>query len=166
VIPILRGGLVAAVVVGVLAAGACSSPPRCLPGASCPPIVPRVTFTPTINGKSYASRKDGHVPSYRVHPGQYLVVRVAVTVPKHVRVTALWFGISKETWGFGSKGPVGMNPFLAHYRQPLATGSHTFSLRWRIPERHPAASLYLVTAWSSHQPPAEVGQPIATLILT
>jgi hypothetical protein len=89
VIPILRASLVAALVAGVLAAGACSPPPRCPPGASCPPIVPRVTFTPTINGKSYAPRKDGHVPSYRVRPGEYLVVRLAVTVPKHVRVTAL-----------------------------------------------------------------------------
>ena len=47
---------------------------------------------------SFAPRKDGHVPSYRVRPGEHLVMRIAVTVPKHVKITALWFGISAGTW--------------------------------------------------------------------
>jgi len=41
-------------------------------------------------------------------------------VPDHVKITALWFGISTGTWGSGRGGnPIGMNPILAHYRQPL-----------------------------------------------
>jgi len=40
-IPILRTSLVAALVAGVLAAGGCSSSPRCPAGASCPSIAPR-----------------------------------------------------------------------------------------------------------------------------
>jgi hypothetical protein len=33
--------------------------------------------------------------------------------------------------------------FLAS-RQPLSVGSHTFGLRWRIPERRFGASLFLI----------------------
>lgn len=165
VIPALRTSLAAAVAAGVLAAGSCSSSAGCPPGAPCPASAPRVIFGAAINGKSTAPPKAGTLPSYRVRPGEYLVVRVAVTVPRHVRVTDLSFGISKGTWGGGPNGTGGMNPILAHYRQPLSAGSHTFGLRWRIPERRPGASLYLVTAWSSHQPSATVAQAIAQLIL-
>ena len=49
-----------------------------------------------------------------------------------------------------------MNPILAHYRQPLSAGSHTFGLRWRVPHRRSGAGLYLVFAWSSHQPPTRI----------
>jgi hypothetical protein len=163
---IRRGALgLVAVILTALAAGGCSSPPRCPPGASCPAIAPKLTLTPTIDGKSAAVRKDGHVPSYRVRPGQDLVMHIAVTVPKNVRVTALWLGISQGTWGNGPEGPIGMSPILAHYRQPLAAGSHTFGLRWRVPQRRSGASLYLIFAWSSHQPPASVSGPVAHLIL-
>jgi len=123
-------------------------------------------FTPSVNGKPAAPRNDGHVPSYRVRPGETLVIRVAVTVPEHLAVTALWLGISQGTWGNGPNGPVGMNPVLAHDRQPLPTGSRTFRLRWRVPQRRPGASLYLIFAWSSRQPPASVSGPVAQLILT
>ena len=57
------------------------------------------------------------MPSYRVRPGEDLVMRIAVTVPKHVRVTALWLGVSQGTWGNGPKGPIGMSPVLAKLRQ-------------------------------------------------
>jgi hypothetical protein len=158
--------VVAALVAGVLAAGGCSPSPRCPPGASCPAIAPRVTFIPTINGKSAVPRKDGHVPSYRVRPGEYLVMRVTVTVPNHVQVTALWFGISAGTWGNRPQGrPVGMNPILAHYHRPLSAGPHTFGLRWHIPKHRAGASMYLVFAWSSHQPRASVAGPVAMLAL-
>lgn len=154
----------------LLAAAAGCSPSlsaRCPPGASCPAIAPRVTFTPAINGKTAVLRKDGHVPRYRVRSGEPLMMRVTVTVPKHVRVTALWFGISTGTWGNGPNGrPVGMNPILAHYHQPLSAGSHTFGLRWSIPKHRSAASAYLIYAWSSSQPPASVAGPIASLMLT
>lgn len=159
----MRAGLVTALAAGVLAAGGCTSDPRCPPGASCPAIVPRVAFIPTINGVSFAPRKDGHVPRYRVRPGEYLAIRVAVTVPKHITITALWFGISTGTWGGGPDGPTGMDPILAHYTLPLSAGSHTFGLHWHIPHRRPGTSLYLTYAWSSHQPPASVSGPIATL---
>jgi len=36
-----------------------------------------VAFIPTINGASFVPRKDGHVPSYRVRPGEHLVMRIA-----------------------------------------------------------------------------------------
>jgi hypothetical protein len=59
-------------------------------------------------------------------------MQVKVTVPKHVRVTVLWFGISTGIWGNGPKGrPVGMKPILARFRRPPSAGSHTFSLRWQ-----------------------------------
>lgn len=146
-------------------AGGCSSPSRCPPGAPCPAIVPRVTFVPTVNGVSFAPRNDGHVPSFQVRSGEHLVMRVTVTVPKHVTITALWFGISTGSWGDGPNGPTGMNPVLAHYTLPLSAGSHTFGLHWRIPHRHPGTSLYLTYGWSSHQPDASVEGPIATLAL-
>jgi hypothetical protein len=135
---------------------------RILPAAP----LPRVTFIPAINGKSAAPRKDGHAPSYRVRPGERLIMRVTVTVPSHLTLTALWFGISTGIVGGGSNGTGSMHPILAHYRQPLSTGSHTFGLRWRVPKRRSGTSLYLVTSWSSRHPPANVGQFVAQLILS
>jgi hypothetical protein len=180
VIPVLRTSLVTALVVGVLAAGGCSSAPRCPPGASCPPPpLPRVTFTTTINGKSgdgpvprYRVRPgdingksgDGPVPRYRVRPGESLMIRVAVTVPRHFRLTSLAFGIS--TGSFGGAGVTGdMNPVLAHYRQPLSAGSHMFGLHWRMPRHRSRASLYLAFGWSSEHPDASVAGAVAQLIL-
>jgi hypothetical protein len=167
---VLRASLVAASLAGVLAAGGCSSSPRCPPGASCPPpSLPRVTFIPTIDGKSAVPRKDGHVPRYRVRSGEYLVMRVAVTVPRHTTVTALSLGISTESYGGSPQHPIGVHLILAHSRQPLAAGLHTFRLRWRIPKdqlvNQPGASLLLVSVWSTNQPPASVAQPIAALAL-
>jgi len=131
----------------------------------CAPIAPRVAFIPAINGVSYPPRTDGHVPRFPARPGEHLVIRVAVTVPKHLTITALWFGISTGTWGKGPHGPTGMNPVLAHYTLPLSAGPHTFGLSWRIPHRRAGTSLYLTYAWSSHQPDASVEGPIATLAL-
>jgi hypothetical protein len=160
-------GVVSIGFAAVATVAGCSSSPRCPPGASCPAIAPRVTFIPTINGKTAALRKDGHVPRYRVGSGASLTIHVTVTVPKHVKVTALWFGISTGTWGSGPEGrPVGMNPVLAQFHQPLSAGSHTFDLRWHTPQHGPATSLYLTYAWSSTQPPARVAGPVATFILT
>lgn len=128
--------------------------------------MPRVTFTPIVNGNPAVLRKDGHVPSYQVRSGEYLVMRVAVVVPIHVRITALWFGVSTGTWGNGPKGrPTGLNPILAHYVEPLPAGSHTFGVRWRIPRLHDGASRFLTFAWSSHQPPASVSGPFAHLVV-
>jgi hypothetical protein len=158
-----RISLVVALAAGVLAVVGCSSHPRCPPGASCPAVAPGVAFTPTINGKTAVPGKDGHAPSYRVRPGENLVMRVVVTVPRRVRITALWFGISNGTVLGGRNGTVGINPILGHYRQLLSAGSHAFGLRWRIPARRLGSPLYLVTAWSSYPPPATVAQIIAKL---
>jgi len=122
-----------------------------------------VTFIAAINGKSAASRKDGHVPSYRVEPGEHLMMRVTVIVPKHLTVTELWFGISTGIVGGGQNGTGSMHPILVHYRQPLSTGSHTFGLRWHVPKRRSGTGLDLVTSWSSSHPPANVGQFVAQL---
>ena len=92
-------------------------------------------------------------------------MRIAVTVPRHVTITALWFGISTGTWGDGPNGPIGMNPVLAHYTLPLSAGSHTFGLTWRIPRRRAGTRLYLSYGWSSRQPDADAEGPIATLTL-
>jgi hypothetical protein len=166
VILALRTGLAAALVAGVFAVAGCSSPSRCPPGAPRPAIVPRVMFIPIVHGKPAVLRKDGHVPSYRVRSGEYLVIRVAVVVPKHVKITALWFGVSTGTWGTGPQGhPTGMNPILAHYAQPLPAGSHTFGLRWRIPRLRASASRMLTFAWSSSQPSASVTGPFAQLVV-
>jgi len=150
---------------GVLVTGGCSRPPRCPPGALCPAAVPRVTFTVAVTGQAAASRRNGQPPGYRVHPGEYLMMRVRVTVPDHVTVTGLWFGLSAGSWGSGRNGPAGMNRILAHYTQPLATGSHTFALHWRTASRWAlAAARYVTYTWSSHQPPASVSGPVAQLI--
>lgn len=106
------------------------------------------------------------MPTYRVRPGEHLLMRVAVTVPAHVRVTALWLGIDAGALGMGPEDrPVGMHPILAHSRQPLSAGVHTFGLRWRVPRHLPPSglNLYLSSAWSSHQPPASVSGAIAVL---
>jgi hypothetical protein len=144
------------------AATGCIQPP-CPPGASCPAIVPDVTFTAAINGTSGAIGNDGYAPRYQVRPDEYLAIRVAVTVPDHVKVTALWFGISDGSYGDGPEGPTGMNPILTHYSQPLSAGSYMFGFWWRIPQRRPGASLYLAFAWSSYC--ASVQGPVAQLIL-
>ena len=51
-----------------------------------------------------------------VRPGEDLVMRVAVTVPKHVRVMALWFGISTRTRGSGPPDGGQMAKHLARHR--------------------------------------------------
>jgi hypothetical protein len=163
---LLRIGPVAALLAGVVAAAGCSSPSGCPPGAPCPMAMPRVTFTPTINGQLAVLPKDGSPPRYHVRPGEHLVMKVAVTVPGHLTVTALWFGISTGILGGGPDGTGSMHPILASYRQPLSAGSHTFGLRWRVPERRSGTSLYLITAWSGHSPPGNAEQFVAQLILS
>jgi hypothetical protein len=92
-------------------------------------------------------------------------MRVAVTVPRHLRLTELWLGISTGTEGIGPGGPTGMYPILAHSREPLSAGAHTFGLRWPVPEGQTGGSLYLVAAWSSVQPPVSTAGPISMLVV-
>ncbi len=66
-------------------------------------------------------------PSFRVRPGEKLQMKVAVSMPRHLRLTALWFGISTETWGWGggpNGQPTGMHAMLAHFGQQLFPGVH------------------------------------------
>jgi hypothetical protein len=131
-----------------------------------PPPLPRLTYVMTINGKSVSFPRNGTTPSYHVHPGEHLLMTVAVTVPRHLRITALWLGISTGIWGNGPEGrPTGMHPILAHTRQPLSAGVHTFGLRWRIPEHPSGSSFFLGNAWTSSHPPAAVEGPIVELAL-
>jgi hypothetical protein len=91
------------------------------------------------------ARKDGHVPRFRVRPAERLVMRVTVTVPGHVTITALWFGISADGWGDDPErpnrhepGPGSLHPAavrgIAHVRLALAyPASKGQSPRWRCP---------------------------------
>jgi hypothetical protein len=117
----LRASLAVALMSGLVVAGGCSSSPNCPPGAPCPETMPRVTFTPTVNGQPAVRPRTGGPHRYHVRPGERLVVKVAVTVPRHLTVTALWFGISTGILGGGPNGTGSMHPILAHYRQPLLT---------------------------------------------
>jgi hypothetical protein len=161
----LRVSVAAALMSGLVVAGGCSSSPNCPPGAPCPETMPRVTFIPTVNGQSAVLPGNGSLPRYHVRPRERLVVKVAVTVPRHLTVTALWFGISTGILGGGPDGTGSMHPILAHYRHPLSAGLHIFGLRWRVPKRRSRSTLYLITAWSGHSPPGNVEQFVAQLML-
>jgi hypothetical protein len=161
VISVLRACLVAAFLAGVLAAGGCTSS-GCY-GPCPPPIGPQLTYVMTINGQTASLLKHGHVPSYHVRPGERLVMRVAVIVPRNVTVTALWLGIFKGCFGGGMNGTGCMEPILTHSRQPLPAGSHIFGLRWRVPERLPSSGLFLGISWSSRHPQGGEARALAQL---
>ncbi len=127
--------------------------------------MPRVAFTPLINGRSGSHATDGGPPGFRVSAGERLLIRVAVTVPRQLTVTALSFGISAGTLSGAQDGTGGMHPVLVRYREPLSTGKHWFRLRWQVPGSHPGAPLYLVAAWSSRHPPGNVEQFVAQFTL-
>src|SRR5258708_5643001 len=112
----------------------------------------------TINGQSASLLIYGHVPSYHVRAGERLVMRVAVIVPTHVTVTALWLGIFKGCFGGGINGTGCMEPILTHSQQPLPEGSHIFRLRWRAPNASLAAASFLGFSWSSSPPSRRRGE--------
>lgn len=165
VMGVVRAGLVAAVLTGVLGAGGCSPSPRCPAGASCPLAAPfRVTFTVTVNGRP--SSPSGNLPRLSVRTDRLVVINVVVIVPGRARVSALWLGISTGTVGLGPDGPTGVDPVLVHSRQVLTAGRHSFRLRWRTPAKaRPGSRLYLAAAWASRQPPSfRTEQLIAHLV--
>jgi hypothetical protein len=107
--------------------------------------------------------KNGEAPRIQVRPGQHVLIKVVVTLPRNIKVTALWLGISSGPYGFSQKHrPANLDPILARSRKTLTGGSHTFRLQWRIPE-HRRGPLLLMSDWSSLQPSAEVAGPIASL---
>jgi hypothetical protein len=166
VMRVVRASLMAAVLTGVLAAGGCSSSPRCPVGASCPSAVPfTVTFTVNVNGRP--SSPSRNLPRLKVRAGRLVVINVVMGVPGRARVSALWLGISTGTVGAGPNGPTGVDPILVHSRQMLAAGRHSFRLQWRAPARvRPGSRLYLAAAWASRQPPTfRTEQFIAHLVL-
>lgn len=122
-------------------------------------------FATTIDGQSASPTRVGRPRTYRVRSGEHLLVRVAVAVPRHVRLTALWLGISSGEWGADRKGrPIGMKPILAHSSDPLPAGVHTFVMHWRFPARWSGGALYLTTNWSSNQPPVDIAGAIAVFV--
>jgi hypothetical protein len=96
------------------------------------------------------------------------MISVRMTVPRRASVSALSLGISGGTIGGVPKHPTGVDPVLLYSRQVLKAGSHSFSLRWRVPAKaSPGKLMYLVANWASRQPPTfEVAQLIAHLALT
>ena len=169
-VPILGASLIAAVLAGILTASGCSSPPggvRCPPGASCPEVLPfRVSFAMTVNGRAASLPRDGSPPRFSVQAGQHLVINVAMAVPRRATVSELWLGISTGALGSGPKGPIGIDPILAHSRQLLTAGRHSFRLRWLVPVGGRSGTrLYLAAVWASRQPPTfSVGQNLASLV--
>jgi hypothetical protein len=144
----------------------CFPAPHCPPGASCPaPLPPRLTYIVTIHGHARPFTIGHSQPRYRVRAGEHLDMAVAVTLPKHLRLTDLWLGMSAGTWGNSRRGPVGMKPVLAHVLRLLPAGAHMFRLRWRVPAGRPGRLWYLVSAWSSHRPPGSVAGAIAVLVV-
>jgi hypothetical protein len=131
----LRATLLAAALLSLLVTEGCSSPSRCPPGASCPPPpLPSLTYALTINGRPVPPAKNGEAPRIRVQPGQQVLIKVAVTLPRNIKTTALSLGISAGPFGFNRKHrPANLNPVLARTHETLTGGPHTFTLRWRIP---------------------------------
>jgi hypothetical protein len=154
VMEVVRAGLVAAMLAGVLAAGGCSPAPGCPAGASCPATLPfKVTFTVTVNGRVPSPSRI--LPRFSVRPAQLLAINVVVTVPSRARISALWLGISAGgPLGSGPKGPTGVHPVLLHSSHVLTAGRHSFRLHWRTPAKaRPGTRLYLAAEWASRQPP-------------
>jgi len=125
----------------------------------------RLSFTVAVNGRARELPRDGIPPRFMIPPGGKLLIKVNVTVPMHATVTTLWLGISKDGYGVGPNGPVGVSPILARTRNPLAPGSHLFWLHWVAPAtpRRPI-SLQLIAAWADKQ--GTTGQTIADLVLS
>jgi hypothetical protein len=116
---------------GVFAVSGCSSPAT------------EADVHPDRQRKVAAPREDGHVPSYRVRPGEHLAITVAVTVPRQLTVTELWFGISTGVVGGGSNGTGSMHPILARYRQTLPAGAHMHRRRMTIRRQSGGGVLHL-----------------------
>jgi hypothetical protein len=140
------------------------------PRAAAPAIAPfRLLFSVAVNDQSRVFPGKGPLPSFAVTPGESLRLRIGVTVPAHATVTTLWLGITGGVVGSpGQHGqrPAGMRTVLAHTRNPLTPGLHTFRLEWTVPAgfRHAVTPLLLAAAWAAHQQDARVGQPVAGLV--
>jgi hypothetical protein len=163
-----------AVVSGAFAAAAAIAVaiPVTLSGASRPVnsqpevIAIQLSFTVSVNGQSRVLSPGGvpgTVPRFVISPGEDLMINVAVTVPAHASVEALWLGIANGTYGGGPDGPTGVNPILAaRTGQPLGPGVHRFRLQWVAPSGlQPGTSRQLAVEWAVRN--GEVTRAIAEL---
>ncbi|HEX3388579.1 MAG TPA: hypothetical protein VHT94_06050 [Streptosporangiaceae bacterium] len=120
----------------------------------------------TVNGRPLSPSRN--LPRFSVRAGQLVMISVRVRVPRRASVSALSLGISAGTIGGVPQHPAGVDPVLLYSHQVLRAGSHSFSLRWRVPAKtSPGKHMYLVANWASRQPAAfQVAQFIAHLALT
>lgn len=115
------------------------------PGKFIPAKIPHpLSFTVAVNGQSQVPPENGSPPRFTVTPGESLRINVEATVPAHLRVTALWLGISAGVIGT----PGNLQPILAHITTPLGPGSHMFQLRWTVPSGMRSGTLrYVAAGW-------------------
>ena len=140
------------------------------PSLARPEVAPfRLSLTVAVNGQSQVIRENGPPPSFNVSPRQHLSINVGVIVPARATVTTLWLGVTKDSLsppGPNGQRPNDMNPVLAHARQPLTPGLHTFRLTLTVPAQLPrGTSLLVVAAWATQQEDASVAQPVAELVM-
>jgi hypothetical protein len=141
VLGLLSGPLlaVAAIAVGVpLVLSGLSTPGKFVPANIPHPL----SFKVAVNGQSQASPGNGSPPRFTVTPGEGLRINIEATVPAHLRVTALWLGISAGVIGASDN----LQPILAHISTPLGPGSHMFQLRWTVPSGLRSGTLRYVAA--------------------
>jgi hypothetical protein len=166
ILGLVSGSLLAVAAIAVAVPVALSrtgSPPTMY--APKPPF--SLSFTVAVNGQSRVFPKNGAPPGFTVTPGEHLRIRIGVMVPAHAKVTTLWLGLSKVLSSPGRHGqrPPGMRPVLAHTREPLTPGLHTFRMTWTMPAQLPrGTSLLLVAAWATKQQHDRVAQPVAELV--
>jgi hypothetical protein len=157
VLVLLSGPLlaVAAITVAVpVVLSGLSTPSKFVPAKIPHPL----SFKVAVNGQSQASPENGSPPRFTVTPGEGLRINVEATIPAHLRVTALWLGISAGVIGATDN----LRPILAHISTPLGPGSHMFQLRWTVPSGLRSGTLrYVAADWEIG--PGHVAQFIAEL---
>lgn len=115
---------------------ACSSGcPGGTPRCPAPPPVP-VAFRVSVNGRPVSN-----VARVELAAGRPIRLHVRMTIPDGSLVTALSLGIGGTGgWGAGTGGQ-GLSPLLLQVTQPLASGTHDFTMQWVVPRSAGPASL-------------------------
>ncbi|MGD0684859.1 MAG: hypothetical protein ABSA03_07040 [Streptosporangiaceae bacterium] len=164
ILGLVSGSLLAVAAIAVAIPAALSGPGT--PTASRPPIAPfQLSFTVTVNGHA---RRNESPPRFTVTPGEHLSIHIAVIIPVHARLTTLWLGVTKDELsspGRDGQRPPGMRPVLAHTRQPLTPGPHTFRLTWTAPAHlRRGTTLSLAAAWATRQEDDRAAQFVAEFV--
>lgn len=158
--PVLAvAGLALALALGLVGPGTGSRP------ASPPPAPVWLPIKISVHGQVRLVPRLGILPRFVIAPGEHVQINVDVTVPKNVRVEALWLGIVKaERSSLGPAGPIGWTSVLVRISEPMTPGSHTFNLRWVAPGGlRPGRTLHLIAFWvTGHSQAAPI---IANLIV-